>query len=139
MCLASLADFSPCRKGYQVKTKRDGNYYSVYFGIDISQKRDEWIDADEVSPLSNYILTVDSETLGYRRYISGFHVFHRKVDAVKYLSADKWLDSRKCCVVKVAVRQPLVTGYQRFEIDKGHPSSAKVTVAKKIKILEEVK
>jgi len=61
-------------------------------------------------------------------YDSGFHVLHCKRDA------QEWWDSEDGeVVVRVAVQQPLTTGYESMG-GKG----MKVTVAKQIKILEEV-
>ncbi len=120
MCLSRLEKFRACKTGYKVMTRQSEGMYSPICWNQLTR-----------CPINTWIKDKDTYSLPSvkgEEYETGFHVFHNKRDARTYM--DVMMDAD--VLVRVMVQQPIATGYD------GVGSKAKVTVAKQIKILEEV-
>jgi len=129
MCLAKKGRFKPCTVGYKVVRRSNGAYKGELWG-------------EKTMPVGEWLNETDYRERAFRgekrlfcevsevEYRMGWHVFHDLASALR------WREIRKNVVVKVEVAEPVATGYQNLGLMSydGH----KTTVAKQIKILEEV-
>ena len=115
--MSRVEKFRPCRTGYKtVRKQRVGLYSPSCWNRCTLFPIGEWV---ETGP--GWI----QATYG-GGYTAGFHVFHTKK------AAQEWLDDFDEVLVRVQVKEPVATGLD------GVMGEARVTVAKQIKILEEV-
>ena len=124
MCLDKLAKFNPCKIGYKTVDKYcDGNLWGVFFPTK-PLPQNVWLkEGDYRWGWDKGKKTIQGKDCSYP---FGWHVYHRKRDAIKHAKNGCGLDF----CVKVAVAEPVAVGYQYGE---------KVTVAKRIEILGEIK
>ena len=139
MCLTHIDTFiRPAKIGYKVMLKTEGGFipsydmFPAYIHVCIQGNKpilkNKWVNEKEyrLYPAKEN-LYVPEDLKGKQTYSTGFHCYHKKKDARTRIR----LQEVNCeAIVKVAIRKPIATGYQ-FE--------RKITVAKEIKILEEVR
>ena len=124
MCLHKLEKFSPCRVGYKVMQEdSEGNLRGEFYDAVKPYPLGTWIEAKQYQGVKRQRLIKND--FYHVSYPTGFHVLHRRNEAARGVGLSHSL--RVVCV-KVAVRKPVATGYQLYDV--------KVTVAKQIKILK---
>jgi len=128
MCLARIEEFPPCKLGYKIMRRSpvSGKLYGEFKGLKKPRPIERWLNEEDYRDLRLKKITTNYPD---SHYPCGWHVFHR------LSCARRWLTERSDSVgafvcVRVQVREPVATGLQRYNDDW------RVTVAKKIKILE---
>ena len=124
MCLRKLARFKPCKIGYKVMYMSGGNFYGEYYSRNKPRKLGAWLHERGFRDKHITVGTIDTDH--GKSCPRGWHIIHRKDDALGWLRASGF--GNVC--VKVSVREPLAVGYQGGDM--------KVTIAKQIKILRIV-
>ncbi len=134
MCLSRQVENNkaPITVGYQLKEKVcSGTYQSPLFGNGEFQRQGEWLDSN------NYSTTIGLKFGGeVRYYISGFHVFHRLIDA-RFWKASCEVICKVACKNEVA-RGEQVISQCNFAIEYKPDYYAPISVFRYIKILREV-
>jgi len=136
MCLEKITptNKAPITVGYQVKgIDLAGAPYSRMAGNPRPQPIGEWLDAADYGN-SQSIHCDDFISI----YQAGFHVFHRKKDALEWTS----MPLGKCSVpnyhlFKVACRDRVAHGTQRVAASEAY-IKAEISIFSSIKILREV-
>ncbi len=141
MCLTKLVKFRPCTVGYKVLIRNryggvSNSLYTEYMGSNGPLPIGIWIHEKDYRP---YFLRQYNEPEGIKidytsfSYPFGFHVFHRKQDAVFWAGDSRGRDRRT--IAKVIVKDVVATGFQKQQMGT-EIRDLKVSVAKYIKIKE---
>lgn len=142
MCLYKVKKLKPCTTGYKVMVKTARGYVGEYRRmLQSPHKLGEWSYEEKHRMVSTYNSTICMEDGG--EYPYGFHVFHHLTAARRWRSYYDDI-AISVVIVKVAVDEPVATGLQSCNQIAVPPDDkdwcvSRVTVAKKIKVLGEVK
>ena len=126
MCLSKKARFKPCKVGYKVMRERDGCFYGESYNTIAERKQGIWVDEKDFREPYHLKDTILMEP--NKSYPSGWHIFHSRVDALRWLKFSNRSALLSC--IKVSVKEPVAVGYQA--------GLMRVTVAKQMKILRVV-
>jgi len=129
MCLNRIVKFRPVRFGYVVVTVRtEKSFWAIY--------------RREHNSVYGYRLGkwhVAKKTPWQFEPLQGFHIFHKKGDAIYFMNNLPWFKRHTARIVYVEGEGVLRTGIQLLSLKSGVQAKAKVTCVRRRKILRVVK